>query len=413
MKKFFYLLTLLLFVSTSLYSQEIIKIVSYNILNYPNNSFFRNPKFELIMDEIQPDIVVVQEISSQSGADQFQSDVLGSKFKAATFIESPDDERALFYRDSLIEFLSHTPISTTLRDINEFKLVHKFTLDTVLIYGVHLKASSGSDNEQRRLDEVTELRNVTDELTSNSYFIVMGDFNIYNSWEPAYQKLLDQTTPGYFLDPINRSGGWHNNSAFEDIHTQSTRTDNFGDGGATGGLDDRFDQILISASIKNTGGIDYVTGSYYAFGNDGNHFNQSINEGTNSAVSTDVADALHDVSDHLPVVASFDFGEPVYVKGENLQANEFRLMQNFPNPFNPSTNIVYSLPSQSIVSIKVYDLLGREIQSLVNGKKSAGNYKVEWNAQNVASGIYFYSIEAVPVTGGEIFRETKKMILVR
>jgi hypothetical protein len=108
---------------------------------------------------------------------------------------------------------------------------------------------------------VDSLRKVTDALPPNSNFLILGDFNIYYSDEPAYQKLLDQTLSGYVLDPINRPGYWHDNIDFADIHTQSTRTRQF-NGGATGGMDDRFDMILISQAVKDSGGITFLDGTY-------------------------------------------------------------------------------------------------------------------------------------------------------
>jgi hypothetical protein len=150
------------------------------------------------------------------------------------------------------------------------------------------------------------------ELPSGSHFIVGGDFNIYSnnsSSEPAFDMLTvaGSDTDGQLFDPINRIGHWHNNSAFADVHTQSPRTTQFG-GGANGGMDDRFDWIFVSSAIlEDTYDINYVDDTYIAFGNDGQHFNQAINSGTNSAVSQTMADALHAASDHLPVFASFRF----------------------------------------------------------------------------------------------------------
>jgi hypothetical protein len=89
----------------------------------------------------------------------------------------------------------------------------------------------------------------------------------------------------------------------------------------------------------------------------------------------------------------------------------FRLDQNYPNPFNPRTAISYQLSAVSTVSLKVYDVLGREVATLVSGEQPAGVYKAEWNA-SVASGVYFYTLEAVG-TDGRRFVETKKMLLTR
>ena len=85
----------------------------------------------------------------------------------------------------------------------------------------------------------------------------------------------------------------------------------------------------------------------------------------------------------------------------------FILSQNYPNPFNPTTNIKYSIPKQSYVTLKVYDVLGNEVVTLVNGVKRIGNFEVTWYANNLASGIYFYQLKA-----GE-FVKTKKMILLK
>jgi len=87
--------------------------------------------------------------------------------------------------------------------------------------------------------------------------------------------------------------------------------------------------------------------------------------------------------------------------------SEYKLAQNYPNPFNPVTSISYSIPSNGFVTLKVYDMLGREVSSLVNSMKTAGNYTVEFNASGLSSGIYFYRIE---VNG---FKDVKKMMLIK
>ena len=87
--------------------------------------------------------------------------------------------------------------------------------------------------------------------------------------------------------------------------------------------------------------------------------------------------------------------------------NDYCLYQNYPNPFNPSTTFRYSIPTQSKVMIKVYDILGNEIETLVNEEKPAGTYEVTWNADNLPSGVYFYQLRAGS------FVEAKKMILMK
>jgi hypothetical protein len=85
----------------------------------------------------------------------------------------------------------------------------------------------------------------------------------------------------------------------------------------------------------------------------------------------------------------------------------FFLMQNYPNPFNPATTISFSLPSKSFISLKIFDLLGKEVATIVSGEMSAGSYSKQWNASTFSSGIYFYRLQA-----GK-FTETKKLVLMK
>ena len=179
-------------------------------------------------------------------------------------------------------------------------------------------------------------------------------------------------------------------------------------------MDDRFDMILISQSILDDGGVSYELGTYTPYGNDGMHFNDSLNAPPNMAVGQEIADAIHYASDHIPLFAIFNFDEPVSAETE-IAPTEYMLSQNYPNPFNPSTTIYYSIPQSSFVTLKVYDMLGSEITTLVNEEKPIGSYEVEFNATRLPSGIYFYRLQAgVPsASSGQSFVETKKMILMK
>ncbi|HWA07685.1 MAG TPA: T9SS type A sorting domain-containing protein [Ignavibacteria bacterium] len=91
----------------------------------------------------------------------------------------------------------------------------------------------------------------------------------------------------------------------------------------------------------------------------------------------------------------------------NETPSSFELKQNFPNPFNPTTNINFSLPKSTYVSLKVYDLVGREVKTLVDGNQQQGTYNIMYDAVNLPSGIYFYTLKT------NEFTETKKMMLVK
>lgn len=86
---------------------------------------------------------------------------------------------------------------------------------------------------------------------------------------------------------------------------------------------------------------------------------------------------------------------------------QFQLRQNYPNPFNPSTNIVFDVPKKSFINVVIYDILGREVVSLINEELTAGKYSVTWDASNYPSGLYFYRLTANDFTG------TRKMILLK
>ncbi len=91
---------------------------------------------------------------------------------------------------------------------------------------------------------------------------------------------------------------------------------------------------------------------------------------------------------------------------------KFELAQNYPNPFNPSTTINYSIPKQSFVSLKVYNLLGQEVTTLVNEEKSAGTYKTDFSASNIGSGNFASGIYLYRLTAGDLV-QTKKMMLLK
>ncbi len=115
-------------------------------------------------------------------------------------------------------------------------------------------------------------------------------------------------------------------------------------------------------------------------------------------------DTLFDISDkYFAVIDTTN----TFVKNESSVVKDYALYQNYPNPFNPTTTIYFALPSQSFVSLKVFDMLGRKVATLVSENMSAGSYTRQWNATNISSGIYFYRLQAGS------FTETKKLVLLR
>jgi hypothetical protein len=115
---------------------------------------------------------------------------------------------------------------------------------------------------------------------------------------------------------------------------------------------------------------------------------------------------------------SFDIAGVTAVSEGTVLPQAFSLEQNYPNPFNPSTNISFSLPSTSVVTLKVYNLVGQEVATLASGTLAAGNHQLSWSGTDalghtVASGVYFYRLQASDVKGGGNFVRTMKMVLVK
>ncbi|NLT50467.1 MAG: T9SS type A sorting domain-containing protein, partial [Ignavibacteria bacterium] len=151
----------------------------------------------------------------------------------------------------------------------------------------------------------------------------------------------------------------------------------------------------------------------------------TLKEGCNAI---DAGIALNNINENFtgeaPDLGAFEFGIDVLEYGprENNTVNvstqktvtkDFSLSQNYPNPFNPSTMINYQIPMNSNVNLKIFDILGREVITLVNEHKPAGSYTVEWNGTNsagkqVGNSVYFYQLKA-----SDGFVETKKMLLLR
>jgi hypothetical protein len=91
----------------------------------------------------------------------------------------------------------------------------------------------------------------------------------------------------------------------------------------------------------------------------------------------------------------------------------YNLSQNYPNPWNPSTRISYSLAFDSNVKLIIYNSLGQIVNEIVSGVQGAGSYETTFDAKSLSSGVYFYSIKAVSLDGKQNFTSTKKMILVK
>ena len=302
---------LLIFLYAGVYSQDTLTIMTYNVLHFSGNTTGRVQSIKKVMDYAQPDIVIFQELEHQSGIDLLLSDVFNvdsTAFAAGTLPSSSYMKTGIIYRKSKLDLSSHVVLSTVLRSIPGYTLSIKNAHSNVkpfTIFGAHLKASDGTSESEQRWEEAKELYKHVAQKDQNYHYIFGGDFNLYDTEEPAYKLLTDSMT----VDLEDVVGHWvRKESAHVMKYTQSTRTESIGDGGSTGGLDDRFDFILFSDHFTSSDpDLKYVDGSYTVIGNDGNHYDKALIDGGNSAVPDSIAEAIYFASDHYPVVAKIAY----------------------------------------------------------------------------------------------------------
>lgn len=357
-----------LFSSLFISAQDTLTVMAYNILNYPASNFSKADTLKPIIKHVQPDIFLITELTSFSGINLILNDALNvdgvTHYQNATYFDGPDTDNMLFYNSNKLELYSQYEIPTSLRNISEYVLFYKSPGlgpgdDTIFIhcYMAHLKASQGWSNEQQRNQEAVVFKNYLDNKAATLENVVFGgDMNIYGDFEPAHNTILNGGSVNLY-DPINAPGLWHANSFFADIHTQSPRTALLPDGGSNGGMDDRFDWIFISDDVRSGHNyFKYIPNSYYALGNDGNHYNQSIlATPTNTSAPQNVIEALHYMSDHLPVIMKTEIGYNVSIK--EVVAHPWKGYFANQHFYFSSDNI------EEILTVEVYDLLGKLIQT--------------------------------------------------
>ena len=336
---------LVLFTSLN-FGQTRIKAMMYNILNYSDSEVSQNktPFLSTILNEVSPDLLMVCEVVDEIGSNYlFENAIIpfNEDFEKAPFEENQSGSYSLqqmvYYNSNKLILEESRVITADTRDINQYT----FKINTenaennpvrMEVFVTHLKASTGTSNRQRRLNSIQSFVSYTNTIANDSYVLFAGDFNFYTSNEEGYQYLIDNRNPIIMIDPINRpaptfpddgvdyfnydnydSTYFWNNSSFSDIHSQSTRTSNSGlidDSGSTGGLDDRFDFIMMSENFNTSSDLFYVNDSYQVVGNNGNCYNSQIsNSNCSGTYSQTLRNALIEFSDHLPIVMEIETPE--------------------------------------------------------------------------------------------------------
>lgn len=428
MKKITLLISLIISFSALLAQNDTLKVMQYNLLNYGNNTGYctttnnnindKNGYIRTILTAYYPDILTVCEIGRGSNLpNDFLNNVLninGLNYWMTSAGSNTGNSSSLinciFYNSTKLTLTGHHTAQTYTRDVDVYDFTFKnddsgkIQLTCVI---AHLKAGTGSDNESKRKMMAENTMRYLEANYRERNVLIMGDFNLYTSSEPAYQALTNQSTypNSFFIDPLYPYGvgAWNSNYNYKDYHTQSTHKDNDSNCHSSGGMDDRFDFILMSENIYGgRDGIRYIGGSYNALGNDGNRYNKSINYPVNQAVSQAVADALYNNSDHIPVTMEL----VAYLNEDVNEMNTNELSFDiFPNPASKEINIRFYQENLNRANILLINTLGQTVYSkdvFVNDCLSEHVINVE----NLPKGFYFLKI-----TNADGLTNTSKIVV--
>ena len=280
------------------------RVVTYNVANNPDNesednnikTIFTAIKSINIEDiNTKPSIIALQETDSTSVI-RFVS-LINQLYSVQSYeyIQSTSvggDRTALIYDTSTFVLESYTELTNPelTRPVLRGKLKPINGKEYLYFYVIHLKSGSSSSAEDIRKVEAEII--VSDaSLLADGNKIFLGDFNLTGASEGAWLEFMRVA-----FDPINSIGEWRDSPSFIEIHTQ--------DPGAS--MNDRFDFQLISATLLDNTGIDYVEGSYTTLGNNGSHVLKSTLN-TGNGATPDIMNALMSSSDHLPVIADYSY----------------------------------------------------------------------------------------------------------
>ena len=390
MNKILCLLLTAVVVSTSWAQTDTARILYYNILDFPSGGASRADTMKKIFAYAEPDLILVNELETLFGANLILNSALNvdgvTRYDKAVFYNGTDTDNMLFYDSEKFELLEQFQIGTSLRDISEYHLYFKPSgADSVHFwaYSCHLKAGSWQSDEDQREDEAMAFKSYLDNKGRTGNIIVGGDFNFYTSAEGGCQSMLYDGSV-QLKDPINLLGGWNNNSFYSSIHTQSTRTATGFAGGSSGGMDDRFDIIFTTQEVLDgSEGMMMVPGSYQALGQDGSHFNDNINDGVNTAVPSDIADALFYNSDHLPVMMDISFDIPV-----GIQQNETLIAHHTLTNYQRTLNVRLA-EFHNALELQFFDLNGK----LVKLVRSSGQ-DINVDISDLNTGLYLVKLKS-------------------
>ena len=336
---------LLLLAGAAASSHAQLRVVAWNISHWDGTDRIADVQTAVYGSfsgrSMSPDVIIAQEFSNAASLTTFVNALntaSGSPgdWAAAPFVTGPDSQGVCVYRTSKATLVGNQTWTIALGDggstTDQPRHTYRYDIrpvgynaagTTISMYNVHLKSGSASADNARRLIETQRIRDNAEGVNTNGagtgkpaayQFLVAGDMNVQSSTQTAYAELVGSQTnnTGRFFDPINTPGSWNNNGAFDIVHTQ--------DPSGAGGMDDRHDQILVSAGLVDGLGLDYIGNStiaystttwndpnhsYRVWGNDGTSYNLGLTTTGNTMVGPAIAQALKNCATtaggHLPV----------------------------------------------------------------------------------------------------------------
>jgi len=307
-----------------------VRIVTWNVSLYAGGrvgAIHTSVYGEFAGRSLAPDAILLQEMVSAGAVEQLVAGLNSAPgspgdWAMAPFVDGNDSDNCLVYRTSKLGLMDAVvvarggPAPNHPRDVNRYDVrLAGYASDegVISLYSSHMKAGSSGSDQERRLLEAGRIREDAAGLPAGRHFVLGGDLNIQSSDQDAYQELVGPGDGlGRFGDPIGTPGEWNNDRAFRFVHTQ--------DPAGAGGMDDRHDQLLISATLADQDGCEYAGAagapfstetwddpahSYRVWGNDGSSFDLELRSEGNTMVGPEIADALKAMcagSGHLPVL---------------------------------------------------------------------------------------------------------------
>ncbi len=405
----------MLFAALSVHAQDTLTVMQYNLLYYGNygtgycnetvnNTQRKDECIRTLLSHVRPDIFTVCEFgASQTLLEDFMRHNLNigsvNYWKSDDIINEANSNiiNHIFYDSRKMGLKQHVALRTYPRDTDVYELYLKTPRlaagDTIRLVCIVAHPKAGEEYESSRYTLMQKVMNHVSQYYDTENVLIMGDFNMYGASESGYRVLTRtySNLNALFVDPLANQGGvgeWHASYQFAKYHTQSTRSGS-SQCFSSGGLDDRFDFILMADEIMfSYKHLRYVPNSYKAIGNDGYHFNQSINQGYNSSVPAEVVQALYDCSDHLPVTMKIFTDITLGVDDSEVLSLEATVA---PNPAGDVARVCFFNPREGEVRFELFTLQGQLVGSKA-GHFGNGSQQQDLDLHDVAEGFYLLRI---------------------